>query len=60
MEEAREELVKIEHHYPIWDQNPLEGDDLPPAQSSGGESDNGSDDVEANARQAEEEAGVAA
>ncbi|MFZ0388088.1 MAG: F0F1 ATP synthase subunit alpha [Solirubrobacteraceae bacterium] len=39
---------------------PLEGDDLPPAQSSGGDSDNGSDDVEANARQAEEEAGVAA
>jgi F-type H+/Na+-transporting ATPase subunit alpha len=39
---------------------PLEGDDLPAAQSSGGDSDNGSDDVEANARQAEEEAGVAA
>jgi F-type H+-transporting ATPase subunit alpha len=39
---------------------PLEGDDLPPAQSSGGDSDNGSDDVEANARQAEEQAGVAA
>jgi F-type H+/Na+-transporting ATPase subunit alpha len=40
--------------------HPIEGDDLPPAQSGGGDSDNGSDDVEANARQAEEEAGVAA
>jgi F-type H+-transporting ATPase subunit alpha len=39
---------------------PLEGDELPAAQSSGGDSDNGSGDVEANARQAEEEAGVAA
>jgi F-type H+-transporting ATPase subunit alpha len=39
---------------------PLEGDELPAAQSGGGDSDNGSDDVEANARQAEEEAGVAA
>jgi chemosensory pili system protein ChpA (sensor histidine kinase/response regulator) len=28
MEEAREELVKIEHHYPIWEQNPLESDSL--------------------------------
>jgi chemosensory pili system protein ChpA (sensor histidine kinase/response regulator) len=28
MEEAREELAKIEHHYPIWDQNPLESDAL--------------------------------
>ncbi len=28
MEEAREELVKIEHHYPIWDQNPLESEAL--------------------------------
>ena len=28
MEEAREELAKIEHHYPIWDQNPLEGEAL--------------------------------
>ncbi|HEX4377696.1 MAG TPA: Hpt domain-containing protein [Steroidobacteraceae bacterium] len=28
MEEAREELAKIEHHYPAWDQNPLEGEAL--------------------------------
>ena len=28
MEEAREELAKIEHHYPIWEQNPLESDSL--------------------------------
>jgi len=40
--------------------HPVEGDDLPPAQSGGDRSSNGSDDVEANARQAEEEAGVAA
>jgi len=40
--------------------HPIEGDDLPPAQSGGGESSDDSDDVEANARRAEEEAGVAA
>jgi F-type H+-transporting ATPase subunit alpha len=36
--------------------HPIEGDDLPPAQSRGGES----DDADAQAQQAEEEAGVAA
>jgi chemosensory pili system protein ChpA (sensor histidine kinase/response regulator) len=28
IEEAREELAKIEHHYPLWDQNPLENESL--------------------------------
>jgi chemosensory pili system protein ChpA (sensor histidine kinase/response regulator) len=28
IEEAREEVTKIEQQYPIWDQNPLEGDAL--------------------------------
>jgi chemosensory pili system protein ChpA (sensor histidine kinase/response regulator) len=28
IEEAREELAKIQHHYPVWDQNPLESEAL--------------------------------
>jgi chemosensory pili system protein ChpA (sensor histidine kinase/response regulator) len=28
IEEAHEELAKIEHHYPLWDQNPLENESL--------------------------------
>ncbi|HWW19445.1 MAG TPA: Hpt domain-containing protein, partial [Steroidobacteraceae bacterium] len=28
IEEAREELARIEHQYPIWDQNPLESEAL--------------------------------
>jgi chemosensory pili system protein ChpA (sensor histidine kinase/response regulator) len=28
LEEAREELVKIQRNYPIWDQNPLEAESL--------------------------------
>ena len=28
MEEAREELAKIEQHYPVWEQNPLESESL--------------------------------
>ncbi len=28
IEEAREELVRIQQHFPVWDQNPLESDAL--------------------------------
>ena len=28
IEEAREELARIQQHFPVWDQNPLEGDAL--------------------------------